>query len=171
MKRIQRLLTVVAFMLAAAPAFAQLNVGYCNTDSIIVKMPEYQTAMAQLEALSAQYRQEIQDLRAEITSKIQNAQANRSTWTQLRLQKEAEEIQTMQNSLEAYQQEAQQDLMTQERALLEPVVEKLQEAVNSVGTENGYDYILDSSVSRGVVIFRKDSHDISQKVLAKLGLI
>lgn len=171
MTRIQKILTLVAFAFATLPAFAQMQIGYCNTDSIIVKMPEYQNAMTQLEALSATYQAELQEMESEISAKMQNAQVNRSTWTDLRLQREADEINTLQASLQNYAQEAQQDLRVKEIEYLTPVLEKLQEAVDYVGTEQGYDYVLDASVSRGVVIFKKDDHDISNDVLTHLGIL
>ncbi len=171
MKGIQKLLTVVVMAIATVPAFAQVNIGHCNTDSILVKMPEYQTAMSELEALSAQYQGDLNDMQTEVSSRVQTAQANRGSWSELRLRREAQEIDQLQTSMEEFAREAQQDLATQERTKLAPIINKLQEAIDKVGAEQGYDYILDSSPNRGVVIFRNKSRDVTNEVLAALGLL
>lgn len=176
MKRITKLLTVVALALAAVPAIAQetpvsvtINLGHCNTDSILMIMPEYKTAMAELEAVQAQYEVELQEMQSEIKTKAEALQANGATYSALRVQKERSEIATLTENLQAYAQTAQQDLGVQEQAKLGPVLKKLQEAINQVGKDKGYDYILDTA--RGTVIFKNDARDITNDVLAVLGLI
>ncbi len=175
MKRITKLFTLVAFVLAAAPMFGQLNIAHVNSDSILIKMPEYQSAMTQLQALQSQYETDIQDMRAEIATLLQTAQTQGSSWSTLRLRQAEEELQDKQQKLQEFAMQAQQDLQSQEVALLQPVYAKMYAAIDAVGAAQGYDYILDNSVSpignRDVVLFGKNDHDVSNLVLTELGLI
>lgn len=171
MKRIFKILTITAMFMSAAPAMAQMNIGHCNTDSVLVLMPEYKTAMAELQNLQTQFENEIAEMRSELEVKAQSIETNSATWTPLRVQKEQSELQTSYNRLQNYAQQAQQDLGAKEQELLTPVLQKLQEAINAVGTEKGLDYILDSSRGRGTVIFKKESRDISNAVKTKLGIL
>ena len=53
--------------------------------------------------------------------------------------------------------------------LLSPIIEKVQNAVNAVGQEKGFTYILDKTA--GVVVFiGENAIDITSDVKAKLGL-
>ncbi len=175
MKRITKLFTLVALVFAAMPSFAQMKIAHVNSDSILVKMPEYQSAMTELEALQAQYQNDIADMRAEIGTLIQTAQANGQSWSTLRLRQAESEVQDKQTKLQEFAMQAQQDLQQQEVALLRPVYEKLYAAIDAVGAAGGYDYVLDASRNqlgqRDIVLFGKKGNDISNLVLTELGLI
>ncbi|NVK05556.1 MAG: OmpH family outer membrane protein [Flavobacteriia bacterium] len=170
MKTIKKVFAVVAFTLAAIPTMAQMNIGHCNSDSILVKMPEYQTAMAELEQWSTDLQSIIDDERTAIESKQQNLEANRGNWTQLRIAAAEQTIQSDARNLQLRVQEAQRTLANKERELLTPVLNQLQDAINQVGEANGYDYILDTTPGRGVVLYRDPEHDISNLVMTHMGL-
>lgn len=171
MKRFFQLLTLSAFTLLATPSFGQLSIGHCNTDSILVQMPEYSAAMEQLRQLEAQYNSEIEEMQTEIQTLAEDLQARASSMTPLMQQKRQADLQNMYQAMQSYAQQADRDLGTKEQELLTPVVQKLQDAVNAVGKAKGLNYILDSSRSRGVVIYKDGGNDISTDVKKELGIL
>ena len=56
--------------------------------------------------------------------------------------------------------------MTQNSSVSRPLVEKIRETVNKVAREEGYDLVLDRA--SGAVIYWKDEHDLTQRVLIEL---
>jgi Skp family chaperone for outer membrane proteins len=50
------------------------------------------------------------------------------------------------------------------------VLDKAQQAIVEVGKAGGYAYVLDSSQSKGVVIFLDGGHDLMKDVKTKLGI-
>ena len=55
--------------------------------------------------------------------------------------------------------------------VLEPILIKLQDAIEAVGKENGYDYILNAdNFSGGVILYKKPGDDVTALVKAKLGM-
>lgn len=170
MTRIFKLIAFIGVM-AATPAFGQMNIGHLDTDSVLTLMPEYKTAMQELETLRAQYTKEIEDMQTELQSRAAALEANSASWTALRVQKERQDLEKMFQNIQEYAQQAEQMLRAREQELLTPVLQKLQDAVNAVGKEKGFNYILNSSASRGIVIFKGDTGDISADVKAKLGIL
>ena len=64
---------------------------------------------------------------------------------------------------------AQQDLQQQQQTLIQPVLEKANNAIKEVAEENGFVYIFD--ISRGNPVYYSDnSIDIISLVRTKLGL-
>ena len=57
--------------------------------------------------------------------------------------------------------------IAKEEALVQPMLEKLQRAIDEVGTENGFVYIFD--LGSGAVVFQ-NGQDVSQMVKTKLGI-
>jgi outer membrane protein len=75
----------------------------------------------------------------------------------------------MQQRIANFEQVAQQDLQQQQQTLIQPVLEKANNAIKEVAEENDFVYIFD--VSRGNPVFFSDkSIDILPLVRTKLGL-
>jgi outer membrane protein len=63
---------------------------------------------------------------------------------------------------------AQQSLAQKEQQLLGPIIEKVQKAINEVGTESGLVYIFDLG-SQVILYHSSQSVDVAPLVKAKLG--
>lgn len=171
MKKVFKALAILTMTLTTATAVGQVKIGHCNTDSLIVLMPEYTTAMTKMDSTQKHYEQELKDMQTELETLSASLQANSATMSALRKQREQEDLQMKYQRMQQFAQDAQQILVTAEQELLNPVIEKLQDAINQVGESKGLDYVLDSSRRNGVIIYKKDSRDITNDVKAKLNLI
>lgn len=156
--------------LLSVGAFAQQKIGHVNLDSLLIQMPDYKTAMAQLQTEQDKYQKEITEMQTELQTRAQAMEANAANWSQLRIQNEQKALQDAYQNIQAYMQTAQEDLQTKEVELLNPVLKKLQDTLNAYGEENGYSYILDSSRSKGVVIFVKKGDNLMKGLKTKLGI-
>ena len=168
MKRVVLALALVFGV--ASTAVAQQMVGHINVDELLAVMPETQTAQAEIQKYQTQLEGDAQAMQEEYMTKMQNAQANVDTWTQLRLQKEQEELESMGQRIMAFNQSAQQELQRKQMDLMLPIIEKAQEAVNKVAADNGFTYILDASASKAVVVYLDGGDDIMPLVKAELGI-
>ena len=71
--------------------------------------------------------------------------------------------------IQEFQGNAEIAMQNKQVELLNPIIEKVQNAVNAVGQEKGFTYILDKTA--GVVVFiGENAIDITADVKAKLGL-
>lgn len=162
---ISAIMLVVGFQ-----ANAQSKLAHLNVDELLGLMPETQAAELELQTYAGQLQKEMEDMQKEAQTKYQNLIANQNNWTQLRLSKEQEELQSMGQKMEEFQQRAQEELQKKQMELMRPIIEKAQDAVNAVAKESKFTYVLDSSPSKGVVIFTENGENILPLVKAKLGI-
>jgi outer membrane protein len=79
------------------------------------------------------------------------------------------EIADMNDRIQQFQAIAQQELETQRNTLLQPILEKANNAVKTVAEENSFIYIFDLSMGNPIY-FSEESVDILPLVKEKLGL-
>ena len=167
----KRVLLALALTIGfAATAVAQQKIGHIDVEELVAVMPETQTANAEIQKYQEQLEGDSQAMQEEYMTKMQNAQANVDTWTQLRLQKEQEELEAMGQRIMQFNQSAQQELQRKQMDLMLPIIEKAQEAINAVAKSNSFTYILDSSTGKAVVVFLENGEDIMPLVKAELDI-
>jgi len=167
----KRVLLAIALTLGfAGTAVAQQKMGHLNVDELLSIMPETKSAEGEIQKYAQQLEGDATAMQGEYMTKMQNAQANVDTWTQLRLQKEQEELESMGQRIMQFNQSAQQELQRKQMDLMMPIIEKAQEAVNVVAKEQGLTYVLDASASKAVVIYLDGGDDIMPLVKAQLGI-
>ena len=132
-------------------------------------MPESDSAQAKIESLAQEYQLQLEEMNVEFNKKYDEYLTKRDTYTNLIRQTKEADITEMQQRIQAFQQNADMDLQTQQQELLRPILEKANNAVRDVAEENGYLYVFD--ISRGNPIFwSEESVDILPLVKAKLGI-
>ena len=77
-------------------------------------------------------------------------------------------MQTTEQTIAQYRQNALQDLQKKEVELLKPVYEKARVAVQKVARAKGFDYVIDSTTGTGVIL--ADGYDLMADVKKDLGI-
>jgi outer membrane protein len=94
--------------------------------------------------------------------------AQRDSMSQLIRSTREKEIQDYDQRIKNFNKLAQQSLSQKEQELLEPVISKVENAIEQVGDEQGFIYIFD--VSSQVILYNSDqSVNCEELVKAKLG--
>ena len=105
----------------------------------------------------------------EYQNKMQDYEANVATMSNLVKQSKEKEIVDIQNRIQQFQANAEQEFEAKRGELLAPILDKIQNAINAVGKEKGYTYILD--LATGAAVYVGDAAtDITKDVKAKLGV-
>mgnify|MGYP003572606283 len=170
MKRTIALFAAVALFFAANVNANAQKLAHINVDEVMSVMPEYAAMVEEVKAYATALENDLTEMEKEAQSRYDNLIANQNNWTQLRISKEQEDLQMLAQRIQEYQMKAQQDLQNKQMELIQPVMEKLQNAINEIAREKGYTYVLDSSQSKGVVIFTEKGEDIAPFVKAKLNI-
>ena len=163
------LLAVTATMMCFA-AQAQ-KFGYVNTGEIFNVMPEKATAENTLKQVSDKYETEYKNLQDAFQKKMADYEAadKDASTPQAIKDRHNQELQDDYVKIQNFQQTASQDLQRQQETLLAPITQKLQNAIQAVGAEGGYTFILDQAA--GAIIYTgTNAEDVSAKVKAKLGI-
>ena len=171
MKKLVKLLfAVVLTMSVSFGVNAQsLKIGHVDSAAIMEIMPERAKLEQDLQAYAAELQTEIQAMYAEYQNKVQDYQANQASMSNLIRQSKEKEIVDLEARIQEFQGSADLALHNKQMELITPLIEKVQNAVNAVGQEKGFAYILDKA--SGTVVFIGDNAiDITADVKKKLGL-
>lgn len=150
--KIFKITAIVSFLLIVSFASAQeLKFGHINVQQLIAGLPDKIEAdkAIQAEAKVLQDRRTIMQEEAE--KKFKEYLAQRDSLPELVRATMEKEIQDIQQRLENYDMLAQQNLNKKQQDLYQPILEKIQKAIDEVGAEKGLIYIFD--VSTQVVLY------------------
>ncbi len=147
----------------------ELKFGHLNMQELITIMPEKQEADQKLQQEAQTLQNRMQVMSEEHERKFREYLAERETMPDLIRTTMEKEIQDIEQRLQNYQNLAQQTLSRKEQELYQPILEKLQKAIDNVGAENNFIYIFD--ISSQVVLYHSDaSVDCGPLVKKELGI-
>ncbi len=169
MNKIPVFLTLLASLLIL-PAFAQKapKIGHINSAELLSLMPERKVAAARMDSITKEAEKHLQEMMVEYRSEQEKFQASGPGMSEL-VRKDAEEkINGLATRIQSFQQQAQESLQADESKLIEPIITKAKKAIEQVAKENGYNYVLDTSV--GAVLYWEESDNLIALVKKKLQL-
>jgi outer membrane protein len=162
-------IALILMLIAPMSVFAQ-KFGHIKMQEVVSLMPEYTKAQTDINTMQKQFDDELkraQDDFAKKYAEYQQDQANLPKNIQERRQKELQELSERGMQL---QQDAQQQLQQSWMQMLEPIVNKIEEAIKAVGQEGGYTYIFDLNTTNIPYVSETLSTDVTAAVKAKLGI-
>lgn len=169
MKKIKTILVaLVVFIGATSFMNAQTKIAHINAQELIEMMPEYKAAQNSLEKIQKSYETEIKSMMTELETKARKYDGEAGSKTDQENQKRFEEIQDMQGNIQAYRQQAMEDLDQKRADIFRPILEKAQTTIQKVGRAQGYQYVLDSTMGSGIIL--ADGKDLMDDVKKDLGI-
>jgi len=161
------LLTLVGKNTSYGQRYAVIDTRY-----ILNKMPEYADADVQLKKMSTQWQREVAKTQTELDAMRKDFQAEQYMLTDELKQKREIEIankEKLVRDLNTRYFGYEGELFTQRKRLVQPIQDKIYNAVQKMAVTRGYDFILDKS--EGItVIFADPKLNKSDEVLADLGI-
>lgn len=146
-----------------------LKIAHVNTSEIMNDMPERPKAEKDLENYYNELQEQLRTMYAEYQTKLQDYQTNAETMSNLVKQSKEKELVDLESRITAFQGNAENEFDAKRAELLQPLLEKIQNAINAVGKEKGYTYIIDLATGTAVYV-GTDAIDITKDVKAKLGI-
>lgn len=169
MKQFKTLLIAVALTLGATSfANAQSKVAHIATQELVEQMPDFKSAMTQLEKLEKTYDTQIKEMVTEAQATMKRYDAEANTKTDEENAKRMTELQQTQRSIGEYRQTALQELEKKRIELIKPIMEKAHKTIQEVARAKDYDYVLDSSTGSGVLM--ADGYNLMPDVKKALGI-
>ena len=159
----------VALFVMSGMAQAQVKIAHVNTAEILDAMPDKAKAEKDLEKYYGELQSQLQTMAQEYQTKMQDYEANQATMSNLVKQSKEKEIIDIQNRIQQFQSNAESEFENKRAELLKPILDKIQTAINAVGKEKGYTYMLDLATGAAVYV-SDDAVDATKDVKAKLGL-
>lgn len=160
---------LVALFLLSGTASAQVKIAHVNTAEVLEAMPDKAKAEKKLETYYNELQEQLKTMYTEYQNKLQDYQANAETMSNLVKQSKEKELVDLESRITAFQGNAESEFENKRAELLAPLLEKIQNAINTVGKEKNCTYILDIATGTAVYI-GPDAMDVTKDVKAKLGI-
>ena len=172
-KRKVLLMSVVLLLsvFLSGSVFAQLKIGYIDSQIILNKLPSAIEAQKKLEEQSNTWAEELQKMGDKIRSLQQQLEQQSLLLSEEKKQEKQDEIQQLYLESQRFQNEKfgqQGELYLKRNELLQPVFDEINEKIQTVAEENGYDYIFDTVA--GNILYAKEEYDLTKKILDELGV-
>ena len=147
----------------------ETKIAFVNSQEIFGMMPELGAIETQLNTKQEQVKKNAAALENEYNLKMEEFKKSDDEVTEALLMDRQKQIQQIEERYQAFIQNSQKEVQDLQQKLLAPVQEKMQKAIQAVGEEKGYTYILD--LSSGSVAFHSPTAiDANPLVKAKLGI-
>ena len=153
-------------MAASAQKFALID-----TEYIMKNIPAAQSANEQMQEATKKYQAEVEVLAKEAQKMFQDYQAKSSTLSAAQKTKKEDEIVAKEKAAAELKRTyfgPEGEMAKKQQALINPIQDKIYEAVKQIAQQNGYDAVVDRSSAQSI-IFASPRIDISNEVLSKLG--
>lgn len=165
---------LLIFLIALAPlalSAQDLKIAYINAQEVFGSMPELDGIEKQLSDKQEQINKNGQALIEEYNKKLEEFEAGAATASDALLQDQQKQLQSIDERYQLYLQNSRQEFTQLQQQLLEPLNQKIADAIQAIGAAENYTYIFDvSSVQSPIVYVNPNATDITQDVKSRLGL-
>lgn len=169
MKKMLKIGALLFALLATAVTVQAQKFGYVNSAAILAAMPEVKAAEANLDALQKQLQkkgqQKVEAFQQDYLAVQQKAE--RGELSPKQQEEEATRLKAAEQEIQKLEQDMVQQLQEKRDSELQPIYEKINNAIMEVAKENGFTMIFD----QGVLLYSEDSLDVSSLVKTKLGIV
>ena len=167
---IKRLTLTLSIFCLAMNVNAQ-KFAYVDSDYILEKVPEYQSAQEQLDKLTLSWQEEIEQIYETIDQLYKKYQADQILLTQEMKTKRESEIINKEKEVKELQRKRfgpEGDLFTKRQELVKPIQDKIYNAIQDLATEKRYGVIFDKTGELSM-LFADPDLDKSDDILEMLG--
>lgn len=149
-------------------ASAPLHFGYFSHDSVLHAMPEYALAERSFKDLKLKYVEELKRSEDEFNKKYEDFLDGQRDFVPSILRKRQAELQDLMEKSLAFRQETERLLQQAEHELFAPLHEKINNAVQIVGKEQGFAFILNTDGGTLPYVNNAIGEDVTQHILKAL---
>ena len=166
------LLSALLVSLTVFPLMAQ-RFAYVDTEYILSRIPEYQTAQEQLNKLSEGWQTEIEALINEADQLYKKYEAEKVMLSDAMKAQREDEIMRKEESAKNLQQQyfgRDGELLRKQQELIKPIQDKVYQAVKDMSADEGYTIVFDTAGGANV-LYANPKNDKSDAILKKLGYV
>lgn len=159
---------LAGFALLSLTSVAQTKVGTIDADYILSQMPGMTGVQEGMKAYDAELQGELKGNITTYENLVKDYQEKLEEFTEEEKQQKETEIVALENDIKGFRQKASVMLQMRRNELTQPLYEKINAAMLQVIQEEGYTQVLHAGGN--ALAFAAEEHDITQKVLEKLGI-
>jgi len=166
-KVLQYIITIISFGILLSNS---MKIGYIDSNRIMNELDEVREIQVELEKEQRKMESEMETLISKRDSLIQSYERQQILMNDQRKLDKQQEIQQISQDIERFQMEKfgpnGGEIYKIQNQLLAPVLSKIDDAIQKIGKDRGYDFIMDA-VS-GALVYAIESHDLTDEVIDEL---
>ena len=166
-------ISLFVFLLTPLVAAGQnQKIGFFESDFILAQMPEYQGIEQRLELLSEGWRQEIDEMNAEIQALEEDFEAKEILYTDEIRTEKLQEIQQKKKARDTFLNQKfgpDGEYFRSNDELLEPIMRQVFTAAQEVARKQGFDFIFDRSGDI-YLVYARNEWNLNEAILIELGI-
>jgi len=158
-------------MFTGMGAFAQ-KFAYVDTEYILKHLPEYKSALSQLNVLSEQWQGQVDNNFVEIDKMYKAYQADQVLLTEDMRKRRENDIIEKEKEAKDFQRRIfgpDGELFQSRTKLLNPIQDKVTKVIADVAKAKYLDFIFDKSSEATMMIYASSNYDVSNDVIKQLG--
>ncbi len=163
---------LICFLLLAGFGASAQKFAYVDTEYILKHLPEYKSALDQMNVLSQQWQEKVDANFTEIDKMYKAYQADQVLLTEDMRKRRENEIIEKEKGAKDFQRKIfgpEGDLFQTRSKLLSPIQEKVTKAISEVAKVKILDFIFDKSSEATMMIYASSTYDVSNDVIVRLG--
>lgn len=142
--------------------------GYLSYDSVLQSMPDYATAMQQIKILKNKYDEEAERVEKDFNKQYEEFLEGQRDFPPTILQKRQSELQELLDKNIAFKEESSRLLESAEKTIMAPVHRTLSDALQAIGRERGYIFIINTDNNTCPFVNQTRGEDITHIVRERL---
>ncbi|MCX8057568.1 MAG: OmpH family outer membrane protein [Ignavibacteria bacterium] len=166
----KKLIILFAFFFISVPIFAQVKIGFINSEAIMKELPEAQDAQRKLDNLVQEWQAELRRLESEWKMKYDAYDRDKLIMSdQTRAEKEKELV-DLENRIMQYREQKfgqNGELFQKQEEFMKPIQNKIFTTLEKIAKEEGYDFVFDKS-GEILLLYANEKYDLTNKVLQAL---
>ena len=166
----KKIILTILVALPLAAAAQTLKLGHFNSHDVMQSMPEMAAAQTELNAQIKKHDDEYMRIATLSQQAVEEFTAVRDSLPANIADRRQKEMLEQGQKVQEYAQFADQDLQELQRKLLEPIVVKLNAAVQAVGDAEGMTYIFNIANVDIPYVNEKTSIDLTPAIKTRLGI-
>lgn len=166
----QKLIVLSIFFLFTVPIFAQVKIGYINSEAIMKELPEAQDAQRKLDNLVQEWQAELRRLESEWKQKYDAYDRDKLIMSDQTRSEKEKELVDLENKIMQYREQKfgqNGELFQKQEEFMKPIQNKIFNALEKIAKDEGYDFVFDKS-GEILLLYANEKYDLTNKVLQAL---
>jgi len=160
---------IMLLSLMFAVSFANTKIGYVNSNRIMAEYEPVRDIQIELEKEQRKLEIEFNRILENIDSLSKDYERQRLLMSDERRQNREQEIINLERTAQEFQMKKfgpEGDITRMQNQKLQPILEKVQSAIDVIAKERGYDYVLDAIT--GSILYALPQYDLTEDVIKEL---
>jgi outer membrane protein len=170
LKRSIPIFSILIILASISLSFAQLKIGYVDSQKILTQYQEAVDAQNQLEQIRNAYQAEYETKVREYQQLAQEIESQSLLLSEEKKKEKLRELQEKATEIDKYKYEKLNpeggEFYRKNQELFKPIIDKINNIINKVGTAEEYDIILDAS--SGALLHALPKYDLTSRILDEL---